>query len=340
MAFSSNSVIAKARAVYGRSLTREDLSRLCSRRSVPEAAEYLKGTPRYQEALSGIDPRTIHRGQLEALLDKAVFSIFEGFSRFDLTESRWFFREIVARLEAEQILTAIQAVENGSTDTYITALPTFLIKSSKLDLLELGRCRSLPEINRALAGTQIGDMLAPLLRNSQVNIREVERRLCTRYYISCMRVIEKNLRGKQRSELKRAFLKSIDMKNVVTCCRMRAFGYNSGQTAPQLIPFRYRLSPDAVEELMKQSDISAIERTLSELGFRTDSSAEFQTIEQLTEKISLDFLRRTLRLSGNSSTVLFCLIECLETELHNVKTIIEGIRYNIPSDEIYELLVL
>lgn len=344
MSFSSNSVIAKSRAIFGRSLTAEDFAQLCDKRSVTEAAAFLKNTSRYGEALAGVDPRTVHRGQLESLLDKTIFDIFDGFRRFDFTESKWFFREIVMQLEAEQILCAIEAVAEGSTDSYIAAVPTFLISRSRIDLLELGKSRSFEDISRRLSGTEFGRLLQPLLAEAsstgKINIRECERRLYTQYYISCMKMVEKSCKGAQKTELKRAFLKSIDMKNVVTCCRMRAFGFDSGSAAAQMIPFKYRLNQSVIERLMQQPDIDRIASELGELGYRTDSSAQFQTIEQLTERISLDYLRRTLRISRSSATVYFCLIECLQIELHNIKTVIEGIRYGLTGAQIMEMLVL
>lgn len=344
MSFSSNAVTAKCRAVFGRSLTAQDYAQLCEKKNVAEAAAYLKNTARFSAALSGVDPQTIHRGQLEARLAESVFGIFDSFRRFDFTESQWFFREIVTRLEIEQILIALQGVANGSTDSYITALPPFLIERSHIDLLALGKAHSFEDIGSQLAGTDYGRILQPLLgtvgSGGRFNIRECERRLYTHYYLSCMKSVEKSCKGSKRTELKRAFLKSIDMKNVVTCCRMRAFGFDAGTAQQQLIPFRSRLSREVTEQLMQQTDISKIEARLAEIGYRTNGEAQFGTIEQLAERISLDYLRRTLRISQNSATVYYCLIECLEIELRNVKTIIEGIRYGLSGNEIFQMLVI
>lgn len=343
MSFSQNSVIARSRAVFGRSLTAAEFEQLCAKRSVAEAAEFLRNTPRFHDALADIEPRTIHRGQLEALLDKAMFSIFDSFRKFDFTQSKWFFKSIITRLETEQLLIAIQGVADGSTDSYITSLPPFLIEKSRLDLLSLGKANSLDDIRNMLSGTRCGSILDPLLseaKSGKINIRECERRLYTDYYLATMKELDKNCSGSAKTELKRAFLRSIDMKNVVTCCRMKAFGFTPREASAQMIPFKYRLNAEAIEQLMKQPDTGSIARELAALGFRTDSSAEFAAVEQLTERISLEFFRRTLRLSRNSSTVYFCLIECLDNELHNVKTIIEGIRYGVPAREIMEMLVI
>lgn len=344
MSFSSNSVIAKSRAIFGKSLTGDEFAQLCDKKSVAEAAAFLKNTLRYGEALSGVNPQTVHRGQLEALLSKTIFDLLDRFRRFDFTESKWFFKEIVMQQEAEQILCAIEGVADGSTDSYIAALPTFLINRSRIDLLELGKANSFEDISRMLSGTEFSRLLDPLLTeaaaNGKINIRECERRLYTHYYISCMKMVDKSCKGAQKTELKRAFLKSIDMKNVVTCRRMRAFGFDAGSARAQMIPFKYRLNNDAIERLMQQPDTDRVAAELAELGYRTDSSAQFQTIEQLTERISLDYLRRTLRISRSSATVYFCLIECLQIELRNIKTVIEGIRYGLTGTEIMEMLIL
>ena len=44
MSLSQNSVIARSRAVYGRSLTADEISRLCAMTSVSQAAAFLKNT--------------------------------------------------------------------------------------------------------------------------------------------------------------------------------------------------------------------------------------------------------------------------------------------------------
>lgn len=138
MSFSSNSIIAKARAIYGHSLKLEDYTQLCSKTSVADAAAYLKQTDRYRQVLGGINPQTVHRTQLEALIAKNILDVFERFHKFDFSSSRAFFQYIIMELEAEQILTAIEGVAAGSTDDYIAELPVFLTQHSQTDLLSLG----------------------------------------------------------------------------------------------------------------------------------------------------------------------------------------------------------
>lgn len=344
MSLSSNSVIAKARAVYGRSLKSEDYTRLCSAASVAEAASLLKQMPRYEKALQGIDPQTVHRGQLEALLQKATFDVFGRFHSFDFSDSRAFFRYIIMELEAEQILTAIECVLSKTPHRYIASLPIFLVQHAQTDLIALGKAQRFSDIAEQLAGTPYERILRPLLIEAEgsgsININECERRMYTFYYMSAMKTAEKIYKGKRLLELKRSLLKSVDMVNVVTCYRMRAFGADKSSVKGSLLPFRYRLNGEAIEQLLQLESVAKIEEALQKLGYRTDAPAQFETVEQLTETISMNHLRRTLRLSQNSAAVYYALIECLKIEQRNVKTAIEGIRYGLPSSEILAMLVI
>lgn len=344
MSLSSNSVIAKARAVYGNSLKSEDYARLCSASSVAEAASLLKQMPRYEKALQGIDPQSVHRGQLEALLRKATFDVFERFHSFDFSDSRNFFRYIIMELEIEQILTAIECVASKTPQRYIASLPIFLVQHSRTDLIALGKAQRFADVAECLAGTPYEKILRPLLMDAEgsgsININECERRMYTFYYMSAIKTATKIYKGKRLTELKRALLKSVDMENVVTCCRMRLFGADKDSVKDAMLPFRYRLNEEATERILQLESVAKIEEELERLGYHTDAPASFDTVEQLAETISMDHLRRILRLSQNSAAVYYALIECLKIEQRNVKTAIEGIRYGLPSSEILGMLVI
>lgn len=344
MSFASNSVVAKARAVYGRSLTNEDYSQLVSKESVAEVCAYLKQTPRYSKVLASVNPQSIHRAQLEALVQKSMFEIFESFHRFDHTESKNFFNYIVFELEIEQILLALQRAASGSSVDFVAQLPTFLLEHSRVDLVALGREHSLPDALDRLRGTGydkiIGDLVVSGFETGRFNISECERRLYNRYYLRMLKAVEHNYKGAERKELKRAVLRAIDMENVVTLYRYaRIFGTPVGEIPGKLLSFKYRLSPEVVERLVAQKDIAKIASELALVGYGISGEVP-SSIEQLAERISLDFLKKTLRLSQSSAVVYFALVQCLKTELKNIKTIIEGIRYKMKSSDILDMLVM
>lgn len=339
----SNAVIAKARAVFGHSLSAEDYIQLSSKESVSDVCTYLKQTARYGAALSAINPQTVRRGQLEAILKRSIFDIFESFHRFDFTESKKFFEYIVMQQEIDVILSALQAISSGNSESYIARLPMFLTKHSQTDLAALGTAKNYVEAAGFLIGTTFAKPIGALLINAaesgKLNISECERRLYTQYYMTVLKTAEKNFSGGEKKELKRVILRSIDMQNVVMLYRYTRFlGADSGTIKEKLIPFKYRLSDEVIERLTAQKDIAKIAAELETIGYKSNDTPD--TVEQLTERISLDSLRKTMRLSQSSAVVYFAFAECLGIELNNIKTLIEGVRYGLSGSEILEMIVV
>ena len=248
------------------------------------------------------------------------------------------------QLEIEQILAAIQCVAGGNADTYIAAMPMFLTAHTCIDLPALGMAESLIEALHILEGTPYFAVLRePIVRAAEtgrLDICDCERRLYTMYYMRLLKAIEKNYKGAAKKELKRTVLRSIDMENVVSVHRYTMFfGEDADKVKSSLIPFRYRLSGEAIERLAAEKDIAKISAELANIGYRHGAEAP-QTVELLTERISLDYLRKTLRLSQNASVVYLALTELLEIELKNIKTLIEGIRYGLDGAVILNMLVM
>ena len=121
---------------------------------------------------------------------------------------------------------------------------------------------------------------------------------------------------------------------------MKRFDSPPDRIKQQLLPFKYRLSAEHIDRLIQLDSVDDISGELSGMGYNIDSPAQLDTIEQLTDRISTDFLRRTIRLSQNSAAVYYSLIECLRIEQRNIKTAIEGIRYGMGSSEILDMLVI
>ena len=66
--FSNKAIATKARAMYGARVTQADYEELMKKRTVGDAAAYLRDNTHYREVLGQIDPAAIHRGQLENML--------------------------------------------------------------------------------------------------------------------------------------------------------------------------------------------------------------------------------------------------------------------------------
>ena len=61
----ANAITAKARAIYGKRLTKEDYNNLLHKRGVSGVVAYLKTTEKYRATFANVNETTIHRGQVE-----------------------------------------------------------------------------------------------------------------------------------------------------------------------------------------------------------------------------------------------------------------------------------
>lgn len=344
MSFASNAILAKSRAVYGRRLSAEDYSRLASMKTVSDVCEYLKQTPRYEKALAEVNSRTIHRGRLEELLKRAVYDVFESFHIFDYSSCRGYFKFIVARLEIEQIIAAVSAVVSGGSDYYIAALPAFITEHSKISLPKLASAENVARAAEILkktpycSGKTLKKMLSETASTGKLSIPAFENALYSEYYLELLNSIESEFHGREKREFKTAVLKTIDMENVVSYYREARFsGITPEENRASLIPFKYRLSADDIEELVKEKSVEKIAFYLEKKGCRGSNSG---TIELLTESISFNSLEKTIRLSRSPAVVYFALTQCLSIELKNIKTLIEGVRYGLNGGDILKMLVL
>lgn len=338
MSYASGAVTAKCRAVFGQRLTAADYAQLAAKSSVPQVCDALKSLPRYSKTLSPANTQTIHRGQLEALLGRAAFDIFDKFRVFDYTESKGYFKYIVERMEIGQIISAIGAVRAGTADKYIAAMPMYLSRETKIDLPRLGKAANLTEIVALLEGTPHARVLREPLLNAvvtgELDIVECERLLVTDHYTRLLEAADKTFHGAQRKEYKRCVLRAVDMQNVVYAYRQARFG----NRARPIVPFGFRLSDDVIEELVKEKDVSVIKERLARIGYR--GGGDCRTVEQLTNGISLKYTEKTMRMTRFASVAYFELTESVYTEIKNISTVIEGVRYGLDGGEIMAMLVV
>ena len=73
---SSNAVLAKTLAKYGKRLTDKDYASLLSCKSVSEVVTYLKNNTSYKEILKKVNEREVHRGRLELILRQKLAEDF------------------------------------------------------------------------------------------------------------------------------------------------------------------------------------------------------------------------------------------------------------------------
>lgn len=345
--FSSNAVVAKARSIFGDCLKREDFLQLTTKSSVSDVCAFLKQTKRFSGCLASANEQSVHRGQLENLLRRNTFMIYERFCRFDHTESKAFFDIIIMKMEIEQLLTALMYINAKSTDEYINALPSYLMERCSFDLMALAKADTFTEVEQVIKDTPYYKLLHNIIAatsgssSGRIQINACEQALYTYYFEQSIKKAGKRFSGKARKDIEKMLLISADMMNAITCFRRKVYFNDSAeQIKAALIPYHNRLKGEALDRVLACGSADEVQEALKKIGYGTAlERGLYENVDLFTEKVSFDSFRHRISFSGEAPVVYFALIEYLSVELKNVITIIEGIRYQMPPTEIQRMLV-
>ena len=102
ISYASNSVLSKARAMYGKRMRDKNYDELLACRNTVDIVSYLKRKTSYASAVCSINENSAHRFDIEQKLKYKLFVDFESLGRYDISVGEHFFEYIITRAEIEQ----------------------------------------------------------------------------------------------------------------------------------------------------------------------------------------------------------------------------------------------
>lgn len=339
----SFAVLTKARAKFGKRLTEKDYTSLLACQSVAEVMSYLKSYTHYSAALRDINERDVHRGRLEALLKQNLFYEFDSLCRYDSSISSGFSQYVIETIEAQQIIRYLILLNSNSTEKFIYQFPAYFLKHTEIDINKLANAKNYEDFLKVLSDSPYYDILKSNSpdENGCLHISEIENKLFDFIFTNILDIIKKKTTGKERQELT-SLLYTINDYNVFSrILRLKKY---------------YNLSPEAIKSnlLLKFCDINP---KAIDMMCRAESSAEVFSVMQSTNngrlidkigyvyasdispRVKYRLAKRNMHFSNNPSVVMLSYMFVSETELMNVVSLIEGIRYKLDTKKIQSLLI-
>ena len=346
--FSTNATVAKARAIYGKRLTREDYKELLHRSSVTEVAEYLKRNTHYKNVLSAIDTNNIHRGFLENLLKRDNFDLYVRLCKFQQLDKIPFYNYIVVKQEIEEIVSCVLHLNAKASDEYIETLPSFLISHASFDLLALAKCRDFSEMLKVLKKTPYYAILKDMTpdENGTYDCTMIEAKLYTNYLKWFKDVTDKSFSGKTASNLDYLTKTQVDLMNLISGFRLKAFSNADAATIEQyMLPFYGRISRNNEHEIFEATDpddyIKRLQKTYYGRQMQMfDESLDNSMLENYTHALRAKYAKIALRASSSAPVSLYTIVFLFDIEVENLINILEGIRYKAPLQFIEKLLII
>jgi V/A-type H+-transporting ATPase subunit C len=346
--YADNALMAKVRALYGNRLREEDYQHLLASKTVAEVAAYLKSDTGYAATLSEVKEELIHRGQLETFVRRHSLTLYTKLIRFSYND-RFFLTMYVMENEVRQLLLAIRFLNAGSMDRYIVALPVYLDKYLSIDLFALAKVRDYDQLLEIVAHSPYYDCIArfrPVTSEKPVDIMACEHALLEHFYNTVLERVDKDYSGDTREDLRAIIAAQADYHNLQVVYRLRRyFDYSPERVRESMLHIKTAINPalayDPILYAVGREEINkALRSAYVSRKFHIDSSWGSSWLSEQLSRSRKALCHKTFRFSTKPMVIVLTYMFLLEIEVQNIINIIEGIRYQIPAEEIRKLLII
>ncbi len=341
---SSNAILSRARARYGKMLKISDYKNLINCKSVSEIAGYLKNNTDYQSILTGIDENDMHRGQLELLLKQKLFYDFNILCKYELTVGEHFADYIISKNVIEQILHSLVLINSKDSKGYLFTIPNFLKKHSHIDLKQLSRINSYSEILEILKNSEYFNILKPFSpkQGNTLNIPAIENALYTYLFSKAFFITNTYTKGETKKQLINFFNFYADLSNYIKIIRLKTYFKCSSDDLKNtlLLPFGKLTSHQLNAMISANSSSEVINEIKNTYIYKKIQNISYNYIDELLPKSFQKILNKYIHFSIKPPIIILSYLFLSEIEITNIIHIIEGIRYGVDKNDIYNLLIL
>ncbi len=338
--FSSNVILTKIKAMYGKRIHFDDYGNLLNCKSVPEVASYLKNNTSYASVLNFVDEINIHRHELEFLLKNKLLNELALLGKYELTTGEIFAEFIIIKTEIDAIIYVLMRLLSAKSANYPQRLPGFFKLHTRFDIENLSKAKDYDDFFKILEKSPYYKLLQPLRQASpdnKLNLSAVEQKLYNYLYDKLFEAIEKIRNKWIRNDLKSMFITYINYSNFVRIIRMkRSNSFNDFSL------LRHgNIRQKYIDEMFKASSESDVFDVMYSINQgKKLSKMHYNHLDQIPMKSLYNNCRHKIYLSANVSVVFICYMLLSNIELSNIVNVIEGIRYSLPKEEIEKLLIL
>ena len=341
MLFANNALSSKAKAMYGRRLTEKDYQELLRKRTVSEIATYLKNETDYEGVLRDVHEKTIHRGQLEALLKRDSFIRRQKLLRYADLQHDKYYQYSICLEEIEQILNCIRSIQADDFVGFVSDLPLFMGSYMSFDLAKLMGVKTMDDLKKVIQNTMYYEPLKDCLSTQPVDYAKCEMALKRFFYENQKNVISKKFHGKLKRDIQLIFDTQTELENICKIYRMKEYFHADKESIREnLIEVHQRIKKSELEELLDAKSGEEVLKKLETSPYKmyTDNN-DFVYIEYYCTKIRYNLGKRFMHFSNSAPLVYltYFIVDAIEVE--NIINIIEGIRYGVAPEKIESLLI-
>ena len=333
-------LVTKIKAMRGGLLSREELSRLMEYGTIEEMIAFL----REQESYASIYRRhdeVHHRAQVEAVIDNSLYADYMRIYRFAGITQRQGMEIIFFRYEVNVLKNCLMTAEYGGREYHSGYLNLFFDHHSCYDTAALTRAGNQAEWMAALAGTRYEKLLGRMREGVQLTDRDYAAQLDIYYYRMAWRMKNKLSESRMRKIFTEILGTEIDWQNIMWMYRFKHFFHGKpSDIYADMIPIFYRLKKAEIGKMLEAESLTQFVEVLGQTAYFTEKEPVISLGDEITFRLVMErTYRKVCRDNPMSLAPVLQYLYDKENEIDDLTTILEGIRYRIPSNKMQELVI-
>lgn len=332
---------AKIRAIRSRLLTDDDYEELASSKNVPAALAFLKKHPGYSDLFEKMEDGTLHRGNIERILTNAIYIDFQKIYRFAPVEQRRFLDLYFHRYEIAILKSCLRMVfDHRDVTLDLRIFEDFFQKHSDIPLRDLSTSQTVDEFVANLKGSAYHPILEKLTFLNNPTLWDYEMAIDLYYFKWFWKEGNKIFNKKQLHHFKEAYGTKIDLLNVRWIYRSKQyFKMPDAHIYAHLIPVQYHLKTNDINALVEASGKEEFNLVLKKTYYgRRYSEYSADTLDTSYSAIRHDIQRKAAKQDPYSAATVISYLFEKDREIDNVTTVLEGVRYGLPKNEVMEYI--
>lgn len=338
----NSALYAKVRAMRGRVLNDEDYNLLMNMPSVTEVARYLSGHLAYADAFAGRNTSNMHRATIERCLREHLRCDIKRILPFMDSGARKFMEIFSLEDGVSRIKLCLRLICINHSDKIGEYMSKVLSGRREISADEAEGIESIDEFIEMMRGTPYYTPLSVFSGKPKLQVPfYMETALDTYFANIVYKYAKKYLTPDEAKSVIKVYGTEFDLQNLAFLLRCkRTFEMTDEEIYASIIPKYYRLKGSTISKIVKSSSYSdALSIITDETPYALAFSKEDRFIEKRQSEYMAGVQRRMNYAFGYSIQSAICYIHLRRTEINNIISIIEGIRYKLGAEKIAEYLV-
>ncbi len=329
------SINTKLKAMYSKKLKYDDFLELSKQPDSEKALLFLKNKREEFKILSD----NAERIEIETQLDKNLIKDIQKIQRLLPKKSQNSLKVFLSKYEIKCIKSVFRKLYSGS------------IINENLNNIKLWTENIFKRIDGINNVNDFEEFLYILRKTpyfkvfknyqnedlKKINIFKVENELDT----MCFKYLMKYAKKQNNSVLKDMIGSQIDLQNITWIYRTKTyFNFSKEDIEKTLIGYFYKINKKDISNLIDANSYSEFEQVLRNTAYKKIVTDDPKLLEQFAEKYLYDKAKKYFREIMFNINFVYAYIDMIDAENNDIINIIEGIRYNLKSEELLKKLVI